>query len=68
MKNYLAVKEKFRLDSEAFFIFKGKMNIKPDTFRKKLREALSRLNLDPNVYDTHSLRIGRASDLHKNRV
>ena len=39
------------------------MPVNPEHVRTVLREAIKALGLDPLLYDTHSLRIGRASDM-----
>ena len=39
--------------------------VKAEHTRKILKEAIKNINLDETLYDMHSLRIGRASDLIK---
>ena len=51
--------------SEPYFIFQDGTPVKPAHYRKVLRKTLTNLGLNPKLYDTHSLRIGRASDLMK---
>ena len=43
----------------------GNTPVKPLHVRKVLKLAISNLGLNPEYYDTHSLRAGRASDMHK---
>ena len=50
---------------EPLFIFRDGTAVKPANFRKTLKTALRLLNLDADLYDTHSFRIGRATDLLK---
>ena len=51
---------------EALFTFADHSTVKPHQIRSVLRYCLGKLNLDASLYDTHSFRIGRASDLLKN--
>ena len=53
-------------DHEQFFVFSDGSPVKPYQVRAVLRAALRKLKLNPKLYDTHSFRIGRASDLMKN--
>ena len=52
-------------DNEPFFVFKDRLKVKPYQVRTTLRLLLSRLGLDESLYDVHSFRIGRTSDLEK---
>ena len=52
-------------DEEPLFIFRDGSVVKPTHVRSLLKKILRSLNLDPTLYDTHSLRIGRATDLAK---
>ena len=51
--------------SEQFFIFRDGSNVKPNHVRQLLSTLLSRLNLNPELYNTHSLRIGHSSNMLK---
>ena len=60
---------RFRLTAnEAFFIKEDGTTISAGEIRTELREILSHLELKPELYDVHSFRIGRATDLHKSGV
>ena len=50
-------------DFEQFFIFQDRSPVLPAHVRSILRKALNRAGLDSSLYDTHSFRIGRATDL-----
>ena len=52
-------------DTENYFIYRDRTPVKPANYRKILRKILKGLGLNPRNYDTHSLRIGRATDLMK---
>ena len=52
--------------SEPFFIFRDKSPVSTEQVRKILRQAITNLNLDGNLYDCHSLRIGKAVEMLKN--
>ena len=64
-QDYLEVRGDYYHDLEQFFIFRDGTPVKPCQFRRLLRKAIKNLGLNPKFYDTHSLRIGRASDLLK---
>ena len=50
-------------EQENFFVFQDKTPVKPTHVRRVLRKAIKSTGLNPFLYDTHSLRIGRTSDL-----
>ena len=52
-------------DDEQYFVFRDHSPVKPAHVRTVLKEALSRLGLDPSLYGMHSFRIGRATDLSR---
>ena len=52
-------------EHENLFVFRDGSNVRPCHYRNVLRRALKRIGLNHKLYDTHSLRIGRASDLLK---
>ena len=56
------------VDSENLFVFRDGRQLEPHHLRKLLRETLRGFDLDPTLYDTHSFRIGRATDLFKSGV
>ena len=55
----------YRNNKEPFFIFSDASPVKPRNVRSVLRWTLRKLGLKAKLYDTHSFRIGRASDLMK---
>ena len=63
MRHYLYVRGPFETTAEALFIFRDGKAVTPEHVRNILRDRIKSLNLDPMLYDTHSLRIGRASDM-----
>ena len=48
-----------------FFDFRDFSAVRPDHFRSVLESCITKLDLNPDLYDTHSLRKGRAKDLFK---
>ena len=50
-------------EHESFFVFADGTPITPEQLRKTLRRVLDNLNLDSSLYDFHSLRVGRATDM-----
>ena len=65
ISQYLKVRGGYADTNEPLFIFKDKKPVTPDRARKLLKAMIVKLGLDPQVYDMHSLRIGRTSDLIK---
>ena len=63
VRTYMAMRGGFEDPTENFFVFRDKSVVQPNQVRTVLRTALNLLNLDDSLYDTHSFRIGRASDL-----
>ena len=51
--------------TEPLFVFSDGSPVKPTNVRKLMKEIISAINLDPRFYNTHSFRIGRATDLYK---
>ena len=62
-REYLAIRGNYIKENEPFFIFRDKAPVTPPHVRTVLRSALESLKLNPLLYNCHSLRIGRASDL-----
>ena len=66
LHKYLTVRGEFDEDSDPLFIFRGGAVVMPSHARQMLRKCLKQLGLNENLYDLHSLCIGRASDMvHK---
>ena len=63
--HYMDCRGDYLTDDEQFFVFSDKSPVKPQHIRTTLRTLLSNLNLDPKLYDVHSLRGGRTVDLAK---
>ena len=62
---YMEVRGDYIDEEEQFFVFSDKSCVEPHNIRNVLREILSNLNLDGSLYDVHSFRSGRTSDLAK---
>ena len=52
-------------DTDNLFIFADGSPVLPSHVRRVLKWLLTKLALNPDLYDTHSFRIGRATDLSK---
>ena len=65
MRNFLALRGGYKNAMEPLFVFKNKTPVTPTQARKLLKDCIDTLGLDSEVYDIHSLRIGRTSDLIK---
>ena len=64
-KKFIQMRRPIINDTEQFLIFRDGSNVKADHLRKLLRKLLNNLRLDGELYDVHSFRIGRATDLSK---
>ena len=53
------------MDEEPFFIFRDGAAVRAHQTHATLKLLIRNLSLDPNLYDVHSLCIGRTSDLAK---
>ena len=62
---YMYLRGDYENDHEQFFVFSDKSPVKPNNIRTLLRSLLDDLNLDSALYDVHSFRGGRTSDLAK---
>ena len=66
VRSYVAIRGNYEMDDENFFVFGDGQSIKPSIIRETLREMLSRLSLNAELYDCTSFRIGRCTDLIEN--
>ena len=64
-KEYALNRGGYIQDSDQFFVFSDNSPVKPSHVRKVLKTSLKNLGLNHKLYDTHSFRIGRATDLTK---
>ena len=64
-KNYSILRPKYNSPTEQFYIFQDYSPVRPENVRKIMRELIDSIGLDSNLYDTHSFRIGRATDMLK---
>ena len=65
---YIKLRPGYEHKEEPFFIFQDGSPLTAQRLRKVLRQTLTDLNLQSNLYDTHSFRIGRATDLMKDKT
>ena len=65
LADYISAHGGYASLDENFFIFKGKIPVEAVAARKLLKELIAALGLNADLYDMHSLRIGRATDLIK---
>ena len=62
-REYLAIRGNYVSDCDPFFVLRDNSPVLPAQLRSVLRKALSAMNINPSVYNFHSLRIGRATDM-----
>ena len=65
MRSYLHIRGNYVHDTDPFFVFRDGGCVQPGQARKVLRNMISALGLNAILYDMHSFRIGRTSDLIK---
>ena len=64
-KKYMIFRGDYIEDTDDFIVYSDGSQVLPEQVRAVLRKILSRLSLNPSLYDTHSFRIGRATDMQK---
>ena len=64
-REYLALRFNYINDTDPFFVHKDNSPVTPAQVGFILRAALSRIDLDPMTFNTHSFCMGRTSDLIK---
>ena len=65
ISHYLKLRGDYENTDENLFIFRDGSPVRAQHVRAELKGAMKALGLDQNLYDTHSFRIGRATDLFK---
>ena len=63
VKQYLRIRGDYESMDELFFVFRGSSPVTTSHFRQVLKMGLVRIGLDESLYDIHSFRIGRTTDL-----
>ena len=64
-RSYIQLRGPITNENDNFFVLSDNSPLKADLIRNLLRSILNQFDLDGNLYDTHSFRIGRATDLFK---
>ena len=62
-RQFLMVRGPYTKEDEPFFVFSDGSPVQPRHARSVLKDALLSLNLDPSLYEFHSIRSGRASQM-----
>ena len=65
IRKYMLLRGTYENENEQFFIFKSKIPVTPGNICSTLCQMITRLGLDSSLYDFHSFRAGRTSDLVK---
>ena len=63
--DYMLHRGNYDRDEEQFFVFADGSPVRPNNLRCVLRSLLDALDLNSQLYDVHSFRIGRTCDLFK---
>ena len=63
IRDYLAVRQSRKDDSEQFFIFKDRTPVSANNYRSILKQTIQLIGLNPDLYQMHSTRTGCAIDL-----
>ena len=64
-KRYFAMRGNYYEDDDQFFVFRDGSPVYPSHVKKVLREILKSLNFNEKLFDCHSFRIGRCSEMIK---
>ena len=64
-QSYLSLRGDYSDINDPLYIFRDGRPVQPIHVRKLLKKLLINSRLNPQLYDTHSLRIGRATELQK---
>ena len=64
-EEFLQLRGNYINDNDNLMTFRDNTPVRPKHVRSVLRKCFKRMNLNPKLYDTHSFRIGRATDLMK---
>ena len=62
---YIKIRRPYKTRNDPLFVFNDGSPVTATHARKMLKDCLKSLNLNNDLYDIHSLRIGRTSDLIK---
>ena len=68
LRQYLKYRPDSYWEQEQFFIFSDKTPVTPSNFRSVLQTMLEMCGVEPSLYGTHSLRVGRSLDLLKAKI
>ena len=63
---YMGHRGSYKTSQEPFFIYRDKEGIQIEHVRNLLKQCLTNLNLQSDLYNCQSFRIGAATDLYKN--
>ena len=63
--NYMQLRGDYVNDDDPLFIFKDQTPVQPKHVRRILHQVIGKLGLKKKLYNTHSFRSGRATDLLK---
>ena len=65
LRNYIQMRGDYQSAQDPLFVFRDNSAVHADHIRALLKKTIATLGLDPRLYDVHSLRIGRTTDLVK---
>ena len=65
---YMKARGPYWYPDEPLFIFSDHTPVRPSHVRKILKQQLTKISLNHHLYNTHSLHIGRATDLSKRGI
>ena len=63
INDYIKLRGDYFTTKDPFFVFRDGSPVTAEQARKLLKTAIENIGLNPELYDMHSLRIGRATDL-----
>ena len=68
INDYIITRKTSESPNEPFYVFQDQAPVKPHHMRSTLHKILLIVQLDPNLYGTHSFRVGRSVDLYQSHI
>ena len=63
LRTFIKARKRIQPRNGPFFVFKDGSAVMAENFRKILRQAIKKEGFNDNLYNSHSLHIGRSCDL-----
>ena len=67
-KKFVSIRPPLKSNKEQFLVFQDNSPLRDYHMRNTLRSVIDKLGLNSNLYDVHSFRIGKATDLMREKM